>query len=131
MRWITMPDSPRWKHFFKFWMPVYIYAAFIFYQSSLSSLPFGASCFLDFFCADKLIHLAEYAILSCLIARAVKNSARKDLKRHFRIWAVTAALFYGITDEWHQHFISGRHVEFFDVVADGIGAYLGQFFITH
>lgn len=114
----------------KFWLPVYVYAAFIFFLSSCSALPFVSFGSLHFFHADKLLHLAEYAILSCLIARAAKNSEHQGLKRHFRIFAVTAALFYGVTDEFHQYFVPGRCVEFLDVVADGIGAYLGQFLLT-
>lgn len=119
----------RWRHFLKFWLPVYVYAAFIFLQSSCSTLPFVSFVSLQSFNADKLLHLAEYAILSYLIARAAKNSGHQGLKRHFRIFAVTATLFYGVTDEFHQYFVPGRCVECLDVVADGIGAYLGQFIL--
>jgi VanZ family protein len=109
----------------RFWLPVYTYAALIFFFSSFSRppqpppIPHG----------DKLLHLVEYAILGYLLARAAKNSSSSKLKVHFRTFAVCVALLYGLSDEFHQSFVPGRVVEGLDVVADTIGAFLGQKFL--
>ena len=111
--------------FLKFWLPVYLYAALIFFYSCLSQ----PALVLQILHADKLLHLVEYAILGYLIARAAKNSANSGLSAHFRIFAVTVALVYGLSDEFHQYFVPGRHTEALDIMADGLGAFLGQLFL--
>ncbi|MBN2097271.1 MAG: VanZ family protein [Candidatus Omnitrophica bacterium] len=110
------------RPFLKFWLPVYLYAGLIFIYSSLSSPP-GLSYILY---GDKLLHLAEYAILGFLVARALKNSSAPQLRRHFRVYAILFSLVYGLSDEFHQHFVPGRQVEVLDLVADGLGAFFGQ-----
>ena len=120
-----MPTKNGYIHFLKFWLPVYLYAALIFFYSSLSQ-PALVSKILH---ADKLLHFVEYAILGYLLARAAKNSANSGLSAHFRIFAVTVALVYGLSDEFHQYFVPGRHAEALDIVADGLGAFLGQLFL--
>ncbi len=109
-------------HFIKFWLPVYGYAGLIFLHSSFSK-PAGVPPILF---GDKLLHIIEYAILGYLLARAGKNSSSLRLRVHFRVFAVSVALLYGLTDEFHQLFVPGRVVEGLDVVADTIGAFLGQ-----
>jgi VanZ family protein len=113
------------NHFLKFWLPVYLYAGLIFVLSSVA-LPPSAPEILS---ADKLLHLLEYAILGYLIARAGRNTPAWKISRHFRVFAVCAATLYGFSDEFHQSFVPGRQVEMMDVLADGIGAFLGQIFI--
>jgi VanZ family protein len=119
-----MPNKLEGRHFLRYWLPVYLYAGLIFIYSSLSSPPPLAPKFLY---GDKLFHLVEYAILGLLLARAAKNSA--NLRVHFRIFAVCAAVVYGLSDELHQYFVPERKVELLDVLADGIGAFLGQMLI--
>lgn len=120
-----MSGKPKYRHFLKYWLPVYLYAGLIFFYSSLSSPPLFLPKILH---ADKLLHLLEYAILGYLIARAAGNSANLQLSTHFRIFAVSIAILYGLTDEFHQCFVPGRKVEILDVLADGAGALLGQLF---
>jgi VanZ family protein len=119
----TAPINNR--HFFKYWLPVYLYAGLIFMLSSWASPPSGPKILY----ADKLLHLLEYAILGYLIARAASKTSAWKLSRHFRVFAVCAAVLYGFSDEFHQSFVPGREVEMLDVLADGIGAFLGQIFI--
>ncbi len=118
-----MGNSFRYTHFLRFWLPVYLYAGLIFIYSSLSSPPPLAPPILY---GDKLLHLVEYALLGYLIARAAKNSSSLKLRAHFRIGAVCIAILYGLSDEFHQYFVPGREVEVLDVLADGVGAFLGQ-----
>ena len=38
--------------------------------------------------------------------------------------AVVVAVVYGISDEWHQHFVPGRTSDVLDLLADAVGASL-------
>lgn len=76
-----------------------------------------------------MLHFVEYAILGYLIARAAKNSSSLKLKAHFRIFAVSLASLYGLSDEFHQYFVPGREVEILDALADAAGAVFGQMFL--
>ncbi len=105
-------------------MPLYLYAGLIFFMSSipelLPRLPISN--------LDKILHLIEYAIFGLLAARAFKNSHRKSFVRNFKILAILAAIFYGISDEIHQYFVAIRQFSVADMVADGIGGVLGAFY---
>lgn len=116
-----MSDSPR-EHFFRFWLPVYLYAGVIFLFSSWAVPPQPP----PLLHVDKLIHIAEYAILAYLLARAARNSSSARLSMHFRAFAVCVAALYGLSDEFHQYFVPGRGADGFDVLADAIGALIGQ-----
>jgi VanZ family protein len=111
-------------HFVRFWLPVYFYAVVIFIYSGQSRI----SLAFPILHGDKLLHLLEYALLAYLLARAARNSLNSSLSKHFRIFAIGAAVLYGISDEFHQHFVPGRHVEALDILADTAGAILGQLF---
>ena len=120
-----MLKSYRGAIFLKFWLPVYLYAGLIFIHSAQSSAPFVP----EILYGDKLLHFVEYAILGYLIARAAKNSSSLKLRVHFRIFAVSLASLYGLSDEFHQYFVPGREVEILDVLADAAGAVFGQMFL--
>jgi VanZ family protein len=105
------------------WVPVVVYCAGIFYLSSLT-MPPGPMDIIP----DKLGHILLYAGLGFLVARYLR------IGRGFRRFAICtlAAIFcliYGITDEFHQYFVEGRHAEFGDVVADFFGGIVGG--LTH
>ena len=117
-----MPKNSNRKHFLKFWLPVYVYAGLIFIHSSLSTPPLVPRIWQG----DKLLHLLEYAIFGYLIARAAKNAVSLELNAHFRIFAICVAVIYGLSDEFHQYFVPGRQADILDVLADGLGAFLGQ-----
>jgi VanZ family protein len=109
--------------FLKYWLPLYIYAGIIFYVSSISKpLPE-----VDIPLFDKILHISEYAVLGLLAARAFRNSSRKTLIENFKICGVFVTVLYGISDEFHQVFISDRQFSIFDIFADGIGGILGAF----
>lgn len=110
----------------KFWVPVYLYAGLIFFLSSLSFAPSLGPKILHI---DKLLHFTEYGILGYLLARAARNSDSLYLKAHFRIFAVSLGVLYGLSDEFHQYFVPGRDVEILDVVADSLGVFVGQIFL--
>ena len=102
-----------------YWLPPFIYAAFIFYLSSLPGTPYIP----PFFSADKVFHLVEYGILGYLLARALGHHRLK--KKMLFITAVSICFVYGVSDELHQFFVPHRCTSFMDVVADGIGSAVG------
>jgi len=102
-----------------YWLPPLIYAAFIFY---LSSLP-GTTYPYLFFSADKLLHLGEYGILGYLLARALGQYQLK--RRVLFMTAVSVCFVYGISDEFHQFFVPNRCSSVVDIIADVIGSSLG------
>ena len=101
------------------WLPPCLYAAVIFY---LSSLP-GATYFPAFFSADKVLHVGEYGILGYLVARALRNYGLTRKTLFIRAFAL--CVLYGISDEVHQMFVPHRCPSVIDILADGIGSSLG------
>jgi len=101
------------------WGPVVGYCAGIFYLSSLTMPPAPIDVI-----PDKLGHIILYAGLGFFVARYLR------VRRGFRGFAIGAlaaifCLVYGITDEFHQYFVEGRHAEIGDVVADFFGGIVG------
>ncbi|MDI6791269.1 MAG: VanZ family protein [bacterium] len=107
----------------RYWLPVYLWAGFIFYLSSLSVVP-GPS--LDIPGLDKAAHLVEYTILAILLARALKNSDSKGLSNNWGSLTIVIAILYGITDETHQYFVPLRESDVYDLLFDSLGAVIGQ-----
>jgi len=91
---------------------------------TLSSVPFRAGSE-GFPGADKVVHLAEYAVLGLLVARALLRT--DPARRRGRAFALAAAMAgaYGLTDELHQAFVPERAFEVGDLAADAAGAALG------
>ncbi len=105
-----------------------MYAAAIFIFSSISTPP---KALILFPYSDKVLHFIEYAILGFLVIRALCSLKSNKTTLFLRLVAVTAALFYGFTDEFHQYFVPGRDMDIFDCLSNGFGAFIGQaFFFT-
>jgi VanZ family protein len=94
------------------WLPVAAWAALIFALSSVPSLDSGLSWDTPL---RKAAHLSEYAILGALLLRALRRPAPA--------WLVGVA--YAVTDEFHQHFVSGRNGNPVDVAIDAVGLLIG------
>jgi VanZ family protein len=94
------------------WLPVVAWAALIFALSSIPSLDSGLAW--DTL-LRKIAHVAEYAILGALFLRA--------LRRPVPAWLSGVA--YAVTDEFHQHFVAGRHGAPVDVAIDALGVLVG------
>ena len=104
------------------WLPLFFYLGLIFYLSSIPQ-PFRYHPFKYF---DKLLHALEYAILSLLFYRAIKDLVQEPLVRYVSVMAIAGCIFYGILDEYHQAFVPMRSSDPYDVVADAVGATLMQ-----
>lgn len=97
------------------WLAVVVWAAAIFTVSARpgSTLPGGYSV---------QGHLGEYFIFGVLLFRALRRShSQWDAV----VLAVIIASLYGITDEFHQHFVVMRTPDVTDWGLDTVGAFLG------
>jgi len=111
------------NNFSKYWLPLYIYAAVIFYLSSIQRpLPGVDIPFLD-----KVLHVGEYALFGFLACRAFRSSSRKLFLENFKIFAILVTFLYGVSDELHQILVPIRQFSILDIFADGIGGILGAF----
>ena len=96
------------------WLPVVAWAAVIFVLSSVPSLSSGLGT--GDLVLRKIAHVSEYALLGALLLRALGRE----------VPAFVAGIAYAITDEIHQHFVSGRHASPIDVAIDAAGLGLGM-----
>ena len=95
------------------WLPVIAWAAVIFALSSIPSLSTGLGLWDTIL--RKGAHTAEYAILGALLLRALRRPGL----------ALAAGIAYAATDEFHQHFVRGRHGSPIDVAIDAVGITIG------
>jgi len=115
--WGTKINLRNFVKFIKLWVPVILWAALIFYLSSLPDLKTDLKY--DFF-LRKIAHMLEYLILTFLLFRAIKGSF--DLTELFLfIYPASLALFYAVSDEFHQLFVRGRDGSIMDVLIDAAG----------
>lgn len=94
------------------WLPVVAWAGVIFVVSSIPSLGTGLGVW-DLV-LRKLAHVAEYAVLGLLLARAAAA-----------LPAFAVGLLYAASDEVHQHFVAGRQGAVRDVALDAFGLLVG------
>lgn len=98
--------------------PVLAYAGLIFFFSSTSTFPYLIPSFFGF---DKLAHFCEYYILGALILRWLLAKQGRFSNRHALALTVLIGTLYGLSDEWHQSFVPGRHATLWDVLFDALG----------
>ena len=97
----------------------------IVYLSSLSQPPETLMEVIDWGPIDKVFHLVEFTVLGILLARALSYSLRRMLPNAAWIIALAVAVLFGLSDEWHQSFVLGRHSTVSDLIFDIIGSALG------
>jgi VanZ family protein len=104
------------------WTAVSLYAVLIFIGSSVPGDRLG----LDPPGLDKLLHVIEYMILSCLLFPALRLTL--STKRETVFWAVAVGgSLYGLTDEVHQIFVPLRQFDILDITCDISGSFLGSY----
>lgn len=79
---------------------------------------------------DKLAHGSVYAVLALLLAWGLARAFPGWGRGRVLAVAFLVPLAYGVSDEFHQHFVPGRSVEVLDVAADATGALLGVAFLA-
>ena len=103
------------------WVAVLAWAAVILVATSLP----GRLVPPAFPYADKLVHLAAYAVLGGLVARALRAGRPGSPGARTLVGAAAAVALFAAGDEWHQQFIPGRSGDPTDWLADLIGASAG------
>ena len=98
--------------------------AFIFMMSSQPTIPIPQVGIGQ----DKFMHFIAYGILGFLLAKSFKDS-NNGLALKQIIIAGLFALLYGASDEIHQSFVAGRDASWADLLADGIGGFVGAFLL--
>ncbi len=106
------------------WLPTFVMMALIF---AISSQP--ASHLPSFSVFDKFVkkggHIVGYGLLALSYLHGL-SAGKSDNKPRFAefLFAWFLAFAYGLTDEYHQSFILGRHASILDVlVFDNFGAF--------
>jgi VanZ family protein len=105
----------------RYWLPVVFWMGFIFYMSGQK----GGDLPSLFVYQDIVFHFCVYAMLAWTFGRALRFE--KPSMNFFKIVCLCAVfgLLYGISDEFHQKFISGRTADIFDVAVDTAGSFFG------
>lgn len=102
------------------WLLVFLWAAFIFFLSHQPDLKSELSGSWDFF-LRKMAHFGEYAVLTLLLARALKGN--QLTKKKVLLLAFILAVGYAFSDEYHQKFVPGRVSALTDVLIDSLGVF--------
>jgi VanZ family protein len=100
------------------WLSVAVWAAVIFTISSVPSLDSGLGEWDTVL--RKIAHVGEYAVLGALLYRAVRREPA----------AIVLGSLYGVTDEVHQSFVTGRHGSPLDWLIDTAGVIAGVLLLS-
>ena len=73
---------------------------------------------------DKLAHAFAYGCLAGTFLYSLQPYNHGSNRTVIAVVVVLFCITWGIGDEFHQSFIPGRSVSYWDVVADGVGALL-------
>lgn len=113
----------------KFFLPAILWVVLITFLSLVSSRNLQKFT-VDIVSFDKLAHLIIYAVLSFFIAWGIKKSLmRKKLSLKLLAMIFLFTSIYGIGIEVLQKSIStGRHFEYYDIIANIIGSFIGLLF---
>jgi len=103
----------------KLWFPVFLWCSLIFYLSGIPDLSSGLENIYDLI-LRKAAHIAEYAILTLLLLRAIANSCSTGASGT-RLLSGLLSVLYAVSDELHQSFIPTRCPRCTDVLIDSIG----------
>lgn len=115
-----MPSFNQMK-FLKFWFPVLVYSAIIFFVSAQPNLelPLGGLI------SDKVYHAGEYVFLGFLFCRALYGTYGYWPKGKVLLVVFLFCSLYGVSDEFHQIFVPGRQADAGDWLFDTLGGFLG------
>jgi len=111
----------------KFWLPVFIWCAVIYYLSSIPSLKSDLPNQSDLI-FRKIAHMTEYGILTILLFRTYFKSNGFTIKKSIS-FAIIFSLTYAFADEYHQLFVFGREGSLADVFIDSLGIFFAAFLI--
>ena len=106
------------------WLPVGAWAALVLCLASVNVFPQNHEY--SRMVLRKAAHLGVYAVLACLLYRALARDGRRPgLRGMLLVLGLTAAL--ACSDEWRQSFVPGRSARVADVELDMVGGTIGIF----
>jgi len=108
--------------FLKYYLPALIWLGIIFYFSSIPSLRYSKSA-IEEIILRKGAHFVEFSILAFLIWRIFYFGYKLEIKKSY-FWTLLLTILFGISDEWHQTFVSGRTGKIIDALFDGVSIFL-------
>ncbi len=105
--------------FIRYQLPALLWFIVIYF---LSSLPGSVFPVVQIPHADKLVHICIFFILCALVDVALihQRTFPRLASLHLFI-ALAVVILYGLSDEFHQSFVSGRTADLFDATADVVG----------
>jgi len=133
------------RDFVKYWLPVILFACFIFWMSTETFSSEGTfsvvRAVINFLVPGlsgkevdlihaiirKLAHVVEYLILGFLLFRAFRGRSSAWWSWRWFFLATIVVLLWAASDEFHQSFVSTRTASIVDVGIDIVGGILGQF----
>jgi VanZ family protein len=113
------------------WGVAIAWMAAIFCMSAQSSLPGMYERFENVLSVAG--HLIEYAALALFLWWAVRGQFHlrgESRVRHAAAWAFVIAVAFGFSDEIHQYFVPGRHMDPLDWLTDAIGAAMALWIVS-
>jgi len=80
---------------------------------------------------DKIVHFLIFGILGWLLIRGMILEAVQRIRRNGYIISIVMGIFFAISDELHQSFVSGRDPSYGDLTADvlGICCFIAYFYL--
>jgi VanZ family protein len=111
------------RNFLRYWLPVIVLCAVIFWQSCFATPHVLPSWPLQ----DKMAHAGIYGVLAALWIRAFNSLESWSGRRRLLLTTgVVLSTLYGLSDEWHQSFVPTRTADAFDLMADFGGSLIGS-----
>jgi len=77
----------------------------------------------------KIAHLAEYALLGILAARAFRGSPGQALRDRWFLVSLALVIVYALADEYHQSFVPSRTGTIYDSLIDMVGGFAALIFV--
>ncbi len=122
-----MSEQRRLRSFLLFQGPFILWCLLIFVSSSIPSAKLPRFVFK---LSDKFLHSILFLVLAALAYRALTHQGSfPSLSRHALVITLAFTLFYGVSDEVHQLFVTGRNASVYDVAADVVGGLVFVLFI--
>src|SRR5687767_10807499 len=121
------PRRSRTVLFFQYWLPVILYVGLIF---AVSSVP-GRDIPTLFPYADKLEHLAEYALFGLLLGRAFRFTIGGQRGKLWSLATVVIGGLVGGMDELYQRITPGRVSDVRDWILDVTAVTLAVLFTQY
>lgn len=112
-----MTSDPSGRSAVRAYGPAVLWAIAIFCASSIPSSAMPSSIV---FSQDKLLHMGVYAVLGFFVYHGNRQWGMNGWRS--AAWlSFGLCVLYGASDEVHQHFVPGRSMDIFDLLADAFG----------